>query len=79
MKNKIANLDIIGRRKIYFAISLIILVPGLIALLLFGLNLSIDFTGGSRLTVELKNKVTDLDAQKVKEVLTDKKVRTYTL
>ncbi len=36
-------------RKFYFALSLAIIVPGLISLLLFGLRPSIDFTGGTLL------------------------------
>ncbi len=34
-------------RYLYLALSLLIIIPGLISLLLFGLKLSIDFTGGS--------------------------------
>jgi preprotein translocase subunit SecF len=79
MKNKILNLDIIGKRNIYFAISLAVLVPGLLALLLFGLNLSIDFTGGSRHTVDFKNKTTDEEADQLKKILTDQKVKVYTV
>ena len=44
-------LDIIGKKNWYFALSLIVIIPGLISLLLWGLNLSIDFTGGSRMTL----------------------------
>ena len=40
-------MDIIGKRYLYFLISLIIIVPGAIALALWGLPLAIDFTGGS--------------------------------
>src|SRR5690349_23946284 len=39
--------DIVGRRYLFFALSLIILVPGLIALLVWGLRPGIDFTGGT--------------------------------
>ena len=39
-------------RYVFFAISGIIIVPGLLALLAFGLNLGIDFTGGT--TVDLR-------------------------
>lgn len=45
--------DIIGRRHFYFVLSALILVPGTIALLLFGLRLGIDFTGGSVLEVRV--------------------------
>ncbi|MSP12968.1 MAG: protein translocase subunit SecF [Chloroflexi bacterium] len=40
-------IDIIGKRNLYYIISAAVLVPGIIALLLWGLPLSIDFTGGS--------------------------------
>jgi len=44
-------IDIVGRRYLYFGISLLVIVPGLIALLIWGLPLAIDFTGGSLLQV----------------------------
>lgn len=79
MKDKIKNLDIIGKKNWYFAISLLIVIPGLIFLLLFGLNLSIDFTGGSRLTVDFKNKATDKDAQRIGNILSREKIKVYTV
>jgi preprotein translocase subunit SecF len=39
--------DIVGRRYLFFALSLVILVPGLIALTVWGLRPGIDFTGGT--------------------------------
>lgn len=42
-------LNIIGKKNWYFAFSLLIIIPGLISLFLWGLNLSIDFTGGTRM------------------------------
>jgi preprotein translocase subunit SecF len=36
-----------SKRYLWFAISLIVIVPGLISLVLFGLRLGIDFTGGT--------------------------------
>ena len=44
-------LDIVKRRYLYFAISLTVIIPGLIALLIWGLPLAIDFSGGSLLYV----------------------------
>ena len=36
-----------SKRKLWFAISLVIIIPGLISLIFFGLKLGIDFTGGT--------------------------------
>jgi len=45
-------MDIIGKRYLYFAISLVVIIPGVIALALWGLSWAIDFTGGSVLEVQ---------------------------
>ncbi len=45
-------MNIIKFRYLYFAISLVVIVPGIIALILWGLPLGIDFTGGSLLEVQ---------------------------
>jgi preprotein translocase subunit SecF len=42
---------------LYFAISLLILVPGVFSLIRYGLRLSIDFTGGSLLEVQTPGSV----------------------
>ena len=44
-------IDILSKRYLYFAISLLVILPGLILLASRGLPLSIDFTGGSLLEV----------------------------
>ena len=49
-------IDILGKRYIFFGISLLVIIPGLI-LALFGLPLSIDFTGGSMLEVRFDSGV----------------------
>jgi len=40
-------MDIIGKRYLYFLISFILIIPGTIALIVWGLPLAVDFTGGS--------------------------------
>jgi preprotein translocase subunit SecF len=45
-------MNIIKHRYLYFAISLLVIVPGIIALIVWGLPLAIDFTGGSMLEVK---------------------------
>jgi preprotein translocase subunit SecF len=58
-------MDIIGKRYLYFGISLLVIIPGLIALVLWGLPLSIDFTGGSSLEVQFEAGKAPLPAQVV--------------
>ncbi len=77
MKNR--TLDVIGKKNLYFALSLIVVIPGLIALLLFGLNLSIDFTGGSRLTVGFGQNIEKQKVEKVKQILTSESIKVYTV
>ena len=48
-------IDIIGKRKIYYAISIIFITASVIVLLLWGLEFGIDFKGGSILEVSYPN------------------------
>jgi len=48
-------LDIIGKRKIYYTISVIFIAASITALLLWGLEFGIDFKGGSILEVAYSN------------------------
>lgn len=63
--------DIVGKRYWYFLLSGLIVVPGLIALLLWGLNLSIDFTGGTLLELQFQNPATALQPAEVTSQLTE--------
>ena len=47
-------MNLIKYRYWYFAISLLVIIPGIFALLVWGLPLGIDFTGGSLLEVQFK-------------------------
>lgn len=44
-------IDIVKRRYLYFGISLLVIIPGMIALWIWGLPLGIDFKGGSMLDI----------------------------
>ncbi|WP_376792133.1 protein translocase subunit SecF [Thermoflexus sp.] len=46
-------IDIIGKRYWYFALSFLVIIPGLISLALYGLPLAIDYTGGSLMEIRL--------------------------
>ncbi len=56
-------MDIVGKRYWYFGLSLLIIIPGLIGLAVWGLPLAIDFTGGSLLVVEFEPGKTPQPAQ----------------
>ena len=48
-------IDILSKRYFYFAISLLLIIPGMIILIASGLPLAIDFTGGSMLEVSFES------------------------
>ncbi len=73
MKN---NLHIITKRRWFFALSGAVLIPGLIALILFGLKFSIDFTGGSRLLLD-KSENSPITREKIESIYTQEKIEIY--
>ena len=48
-------MNILGKRYLFFGISMLAIIPGLLILILGGLPLSIDFTGGSLLEVRFES------------------------
>ncbi len=58
------GLNIIGRRKLFYGLSLAIIVPGLIFLFLGGLKPSIEFTGGTQIQTQYAHAVTQADVEK---------------
>lgn len=58
------NLNIIGKRNIWFILSLLIIIPGIVSMIYHWvtvgspLNLGIDFTGGNLINIEFKKDVT---------------------
>ncbi|NMA02416.1 MAG: protein translocase subunit SecF [Clostridia bacterium] len=59
-------MDFAGKRKIWFFISLLVIVPGLISLVLQGLNFGIDFAGGNLYQLAFQKEVTQ---EKLRESL----------
>lgn len=57
-------MDIVGKRKLWYIISSLLLIPGLLVLAVFGLQLGVDFTGGT-----VVNVVSELDREPVEELL----------
>jgi preprotein translocase subunit SecF len=55
-----------GRRNIWYLLSLLVILPGLISLLTFGLKLGIDFTGGTMWDLQFNRTIT---TEEIKNVL----------
>ena len=72
-------MDIIGKKYFYFIFSLIVITPGLISLILWGLPLSIDFTGGSRLTFSFQKEVKPETLNTIKTVFKEENVEIATI
>ncbi|HEY4888298.1 MAG TPA: protein translocase subunit SecF [Candidatus Dormibacteraeota bacterium] len=49
---RVRRLNIIGRRNVFFALSLLIIIPGIISMVSRGFLLGIDFAGGTEFTVK---------------------------
>jgi preprotein translocase subunit SecF len=62
-------IDFVHRRKLWYLISLLVITPGVIALIVWHLNLGIDFTGGAEW--ELQFPRTDIQSLDVRQVLVD--------
>ncbi|MCX6054887.1 MAG: protein translocase subunit SecF [Chloroflexi bacterium] len=56
-------LNILGKRYYFFALSCILIIPGLILLALNGMPLSIDFKGGTLMEIQFKSGVVPTTAQ----------------
>src|SRR3972149_3795688 len=61
--------DIVRRRYWYFGFSLLVIVPGLIALALWGLPLAIDYTGGTLLEGQFKETPRALEPAQIRQLL----------
>lgn len=69
------KINIIGKKYWYFLISLIVIIPGIVSLILFGLNLSVEFTGGSNITLSLPKNVTNANVKTIATVFTQNKIK----
>ena len=57
--------NLMGKRNWFFALSALIIIPGVISLVIFHLRLSIDFTGGSLLQYQFKQTVAATNIEQI--------------
>lgn len=57
--------DIMRRSKIWFAISLLVIIPGMISMFVNGFNFGIDFTGGTIMDMRFEKQVTLVEIRDV--------------
>jgi len=67
-----ANYDFLGRRHIAYLITLLLTIPGLLYVLIRGVNYSVEFTGGTLIQVQTQKPV---DAGAVRNALADRGVQ----
>ncbi|MCJ7535670.1 MAG: hypothetical protein MUO57_09065, partial [Anaerolineales bacterium] len=47
--------NILGRRYLFFGFSLLLILPGILLAIIYGLNLSVDFTGGTLVEIRFES------------------------
>lgn len=60
--------DFMRHRKIYFAISAAVILPGALSLYLWGLRPAVDFVGGAQIELEVKSAEPDISADAIKSI-----------
>ena len=64
-------IDVVGKKKWYFIFSALLLTCGMTALATWGLNLGVDFTGGTLLELSFKK---EIDKNKLEAVIEKQKI-----
>ena len=72
-------MNILSKKYLYLIFSLVIIIPGIISLILYGLNLSIEFTGGSRLTLTFPKTISSSQVSSVRNVFSENNIKVQTL
>ena len=60
-------LNILRRRYWYFGISMLVMIPGILAVAMWGIPLAIDFTGGSKLEIKIEGDINTLNHTDIPE------------
>ncbi len=70
-------MNIVKNRKWFFLLSGIVVIPGIMSLILFGLKFSIDFTGGSRIEFKIQNSKFKIEGKDINEVFDSNKITVH--
>jgi len=62
------HFDFVGKKKIWYIIALLVIIPGLLMMAITGMNMGLDFTGGSILEVTFD---TDVELADVRAIVTE--------
>ena len=75
MYNAVKNVDFVGKRNLWYIIPSVIIVVGLIIMLIFGMNVGIDFEGGAITTISFGKELTgeeyDANLNAIKKIVSD--------
>ena len=71
-------MNIIGKKYWYFVLSLLVILPGVFSLFTWGLDLSIDFTGGSEISVSAPSGLSSGQVNQLKQNLASQKIKVET-
>ena len=63
------NFNIVGKRRLAFIISIVVIVAGIVSLLVQGLNFGVDFAGGAKMQIKFKQSIS---AEELRSMFTDK-------
>lgn len=63
------NYNFLSNRKIAFIITAVILLVGIVAAIVSGFNFGVDFTGGSKITLQLKENASDSALNEIKAIV----------
>ena len=65
------NYNIVGKGKIAFTISIVIIVAGIVSLFVQGLNYGVDFAGGAKMQIKFKESIS---AEELRSMFTEKEL-----
>lgn len=68
-------INIIGKKYWYFLFSLLVIIPGLVSLIFYGLNLSIEFSGGSNIDLNFPKTISKSQASTIKSIFVKNKIK----